>query len=154
MWTQTQREGEPHTFVVVVCVIDALSSDVVILLSALLYQIISIAVKDRSSQFNDRCMLCCCCNKNHLILPWLQTSLSCNPLIAASGETASASQVLPKGPVVRACWCALGAKPWVCPRANKWFCCQDQNLLEGMSRWFPSKIEIQKWIENQEKDFV
>jgi hypothetical protein len=28
------------------------------------------------------------------------------------------------------------------------------NLLEGMSRWFPSKIEIQKWIEDQEKDFV
>jgi hypothetical protein len=23
-----------------------------------------------------------------------------------------------------------------------------------MSRWFPSKIEIQKWIEDQEKDFV
>jgi hypothetical protein len=28
------------------------------------------------------------------------------------------------------------------------------NLLEGMSRWFPSKTEIQKWIEDQEKDFV
>jgi hypothetical protein len=28
------------------------------------------------------------------------------------------------------------------------------NILEGMSRWFPSKIEIQKWIEDQEKDFV
>ena len=23
-----------------------------------------------------------------------------------------------------------------------------------MSRWFPSKTEIQKWIEDQEKDFV
>jgi hypothetical protein len=23
-----------------------------------------------------------------------------------------------------------------------------------MSRWFPSKTEIQKWIENQEKDFA
>jgi hypothetical protein len=28
------------------------------------------------------------------------------------------------------------------------------NLLEGMSRWFPSKTEIQKWIEYQEKDFI
>jgi hypothetical protein len=28
------------------------------------------------------------------------------------------------------------------------------NLFKGMSRWFPSKIEIQKWIEDQEKDFV
>jgi hypothetical protein len=23
-----------------------------------------------------------------------------------------------------------------------------------MSRWFPSKIEIQKWVEDREKDFV
>jgi hypothetical protein len=23
-----------------------------------------------------------------------------------------------------------------------------------MSRWFPSKTEIQKWIEDQERDFV
>jgi hypothetical protein len=28
------------------------------------------------------------------------------------------------------------------------------NLLEGMSRWFPSKTEIQKWIEDQEKEFA
>jgi hypothetical protein len=28
------------------------------------------------------------------------------------------------------------------------------NLLEGMSRWFPAKKKIQKWIEDQEKDFV
>jgi hypothetical protein len=34
--------------------------------------------------------------------------MSCNPLIVASGETASALQVLPKGPIARACWCALG----------------------------------------------
>jgi hypothetical protein len=62
--------------------------------------------------------------------------------------------VLPKGPVVRACWCAPGVEPWVCPCANKWFCCQDKILFKGMSRWFPSKTEIQKWIEDQEKDFV
>jgi hypothetical protein len=80
--------------------------------------------------------------------------MSCNPLITAYGETASASQVLWKGPVVRACWCALGAEPLVFPCANKWFYCRDKNLLEGMSRWFPSKTEIQKWIEDQEKDFV
>jgi hypothetical protein len=72
----------------------------------------------------------------------------------ASGETSSASQVLPKGPVVRTCWCALGAKPWVCPCANKWFHCRDKDLLKGMSRWFPSKTDIQKWIEDQEKDFA
>jgi hypothetical protein len=62
--------------------------------------------------------------------------------------------VLPKGPVVRACWCTLRVEPWVFPCANKWFCCWDRNLLEGMSRWFPLKTEIQKWIEDQEKDFV
>jgi hypothetical protein len=28
------------------------------------------------------------------------------------------------------------------------------NLLEGMSRWFPSKTKIQKWIEDKEKDFA
>jgi hypothetical protein len=43
------------------------------------------------------------------------------------------------------------SEPWVCPCANKWFRCRDQNLCKGMSRWFPSKIskgwiEIQKWI--------
>jgi hypothetical protein len=76
------------------------------------------------------------------------------PPIATSGEIASASQVFLKGLVVRACWCALGAEPWVCPCAKKWFHCWDGNLLEGMSRWFTSKTEIQKWIEDQEKDFV
>jgi hypothetical protein len=80
--------------------------------------------------------------------------MSCNPLIAASSETTSTSQVLPKRPVSRACWWALGAKPWVCPCANKWFCFQDRNLREGMSRWFQSRTKIQKWIEDQEKDFV
>jgi hypothetical protein len=28
------------------------------------------------------------------------------------------------------------------------------NLREGMSRWFPSKTEIQNWIEDQERDFT
>jgi hypothetical protein len=28
------------------------------------------------------------------------------------------------------------------------------NLLEGMSRWFPSKTKIHKWIEDKEKDFA
>jgi hypothetical protein len=59
-----------------------------------------------------------------------------------------------KGPVVRACWCTLGVEPWVFPYANKWFRCRERNILEGMLRWFPSKIEIQKWIEDQEKDFA
>jgi hypothetical protein len=61
--------------------------------------------------------------------------------------------VFPKGPVFRA-WCALGAEPWVFPCANKWFHCRDWNNFKGMSRWFPSKTEIQKWIEDQEKDFA
>jgi hypothetical protein len=62
--------------------------------------------------------------------------------------------VLSKGLVVRDCWCAIRVEPWVFPCANKWFCSQDQDILEGMSRWFPSKTEIQKWIEEQEKDFA
>jgi hypothetical protein len=45
---------------------------------------------------------------NPLDIPLVVDISFCNPLIAASGETASASQVLPKGPVARACWCALG----------------------------------------------
>jgi hypothetical protein len=73
--------------------------------------------------------------------------------ISTLGETASASQVLPKGPIVRDCWCVVRFEPWVCPRANKRLCYWDQDLLEGMSRWFPSKTEIQKWIEEQEKEF-
>jgi hypothetical protein len=28
------------------------------------------------------------------------------------------------------------------------------NLFKGISRWFPSKIDIQKWIEDKEKDFA
>jgi hypothetical protein len=80
--------------------------------------------------------------------------LSYNPLITSLGETASASQVFPKGPVVRACWCTLGAEPWVFPCANKWFRCWDKNVFKGMSRWFPSKTKIQKWMEYQEKDFT
>jgi hypothetical protein len=46
------------------------------------------------------------------------------------------------------------SEPRVCPCANKWFHCWDKNLFKGMSRWFPSKTEIQKWIEDQERDFV
>jgi hypothetical protein len=34
--------------------------------------------------------------------------LSCNPLIFSSGETASASQVLLKGPIARVCCYTLG----------------------------------------------
>jgi hypothetical protein len=48
----------------------------------------------------------------------------------------------------------LSIEPWVRPCANKWFHCQDRDLLEGISRWFPSKTKIQKWIEDQEKKFV
>jgi hypothetical protein len=53
-----------------------------------------------------------------------------------------------------ATWCAIRVEPWFCPYANKWLCCHDMYLLEGMSTWFPSKIEIHKWIEEQEKEFA
>jgi hypothetical protein len=76
------------------------------------------------------------------------------PLIATSGETTSTSQGLLKGPVVRVCWCTARVEPWVWPCANKWLCCRDWDLFEGISRWFPSNTNIQKWIEEQEKDFV
>jgi hypothetical protein len=76
------------------------------------------------------------------------------PPIATLGETASASQVLSKGTVVRVCWCVVRVEPWAYPYANKWFHCRDWDLLEGMSRWFPSKTKIQKWIEEQETEFV
>jgi hypothetical protein len=95
-----------------------------------------------------------------LVIDPLDIALGCRHLcleitpIATSSETTFASQVLPKGPVVRACRCALGDEPWVCPYANKWFHYWDRNLLEGMSRWFPSKTRIQKWIEDQERDFA
>jgi hypothetical protein len=44
--------------------------------------------------------------------------MSYDPPIDTSGETASSSQFLLKGPVVRACWCAIGVEPRVCPCAN------------------------------------
>jgi hypothetical protein len=61
--------------------------------------------------------------------------------------------VLLKGTIVRDYWCTVRVEPWVFPYANKWFYCRDRDLLEGMSRWFPSKTEIHKWIEEQEKEF-
>jgi hypothetical protein len=76
------------------------------------------------------------------------------PPIATSGGTSSSLQLFLKGPIVRACWCALGDEPWVCPCANKWFRWSDQNFLEGMPRWFPSKTNIHKWIEDQENVFA
>jgi hypothetical protein len=76
------------------------------------------------------------------------------PPIDTLGETAFASQVLPKGLVVRACWCVSIVELWVYPCANKWFRCWDWDLLKKMSRWFPLKTEIQNWIEEQEKDFA
>ena len=90
----------------------------------------------------------------HFVFPLVVDTCALQPPIATSGETASALQVLLKGPVVRACWCIVRFEPWVFPFPNKWFCCRDLNLLEGMSRWFPSKTEIQKWIEDQERDFA
>jgi hypothetical protein len=38
--------------------------------------------------------------------------------------------------------------------SKKWFRYQDRDLLEGTSSWFPLKTNIQKWIEEQEKDFM
>jgi hypothetical protein len=62
--------------------------------------------------------------------------------------------VLPKGPVVRVCRCIVRVEPWVYLYANKWFCCQDQDILEGISRWFPLKTKIQNWIEEHERGFA
>jgi hypothetical protein len=76
----------------------------------------------------------------------IDTNVLQNP-IATLVETSSASQLLSKGPIVRACWCVVRAKPWLWTYANKWFHCLDWDLLERMSRWFPLKIELQKWIE-------
>jgi hypothetical protein len=89
-----------------------------------------------------------------LAFPLVVDTCVLQPPIATSGETASTSQVFPKGPVVRAFRCTIRAEPWVFPYSNKWFRCRDRDLLEGMSRWFSSKTEIQKWIEEQEKDFA
>jgi hypothetical protein len=89
-----------------------------------------------------------------LAFPLVVDTCVLQPPITTSCETASTSQVLSKEPVVRAYWCAIRTEPWVCPCSNKWFRCRDWDLLEGMLRWFPSKTEIQKWIEEQEKDFT
>ena len=90
----------------------------------------------------------------HFTFPLVVDTCVLQPPISTSSETASASQVLPKGPIVRACCCIIRVEPRVYPYAKKWFCYRDRDLLEGMSRWFPSKTEIHKWIEEQEKDFV
>jgi hypothetical protein len=50
-----------------------------------------------------------------LAFPLVVDTYVLQPPIATSGETASASQVFPKGLVVRACWCAIRVEPWVCP---------------------------------------
>jgi hypothetical protein len=42
------------------------------------------------------------------------------PLIASSGEIASALQVLQKGLVVRVCWCTVRVEPWVFPCAKNY----------------------------------
>jgi hypothetical protein len=60
-----------------------------------------------------------CCFLDPLAFPLVVDTCVLQPPIATSGETASAPQVLPKGPVVRACWCIVRVEPWVCPCANK-----------------------------------
>jgi hypothetical protein len=42
-----------------------------------------------------------------LAFPLVVDTCVLQPPIATSGETASASQVFPKGPVVRDCWCTI-----------------------------------------------
>jgi hypothetical protein len=60
-----------------------------------------------------------------VLLPWIHFSFhvvvdTCvlQPPITTSGEIASAPQVLPKGPVVRALWCVVRVEPWVFPYAK------------------------------------
>jgi hypothetical protein len=48
----------------------------------------------------------------------------------------------------------LELSPGFGPVPTNGFVAGDMNLSEGMSRWFPSKTKIQKWIEDQEKDFA
>jgi hypothetical protein len=43
----------------------------------------------------------------HFAFPLVVDTYVLQPPIATSGETASASQVLPKGPVVGVCWCTI-----------------------------------------------
>jgi hypothetical protein len=54
----------------------------------------------------------------HFAFPLVVDTCVLQPLIATLGETASASQVFLKGPVVRACWCIVRVEPWVYPCAN------------------------------------
>jgi hypothetical protein len=89
-----------------------------------------------------------------LAFPLVVDTCVLQPPIVTSGETAYALQVFPKGPIVRYCWCAIRSEPWVFSCANKWFRFRDQYLLEGIPRWFPLKTKIQKWIEENEKDFA
>jgi hypothetical protein len=56
---------------------------------------------------------------NHFAFPLVVDTCVLQPPIATSSETASASQVLLKGPVVRVCWCTVRVEPWVFPCANK-----------------------------------
>jgi hypothetical protein len=77
-----------------------------------------------------------------LSFPLVVDTYVLQPPISTSGETTFASQVLFKGLIVSDCWCAIRVEPWVCPCADKWFCYRDQDLLEGMPRWFPSKTKI------------
>jgi hypothetical protein len=48
-----------------------------------------------------------------LTFPLVVDTYVMQPPITTSGETASALQVLPKGLVVRDCWCAIRVEPWV-----------------------------------------
>jgi hypothetical protein len=55
----------------------------------------------------------------HFVFPLVVDICVLQPPIDTLGETASASQVFLKGPIVRACWCALGYEPWVYLCANR-----------------------------------
>jgi hypothetical protein len=53
--------------------------------------------------------------------------------------------VFPKGIIVRACWCALGDEPWVCPCAN--IVGTEEGKVEELRREEPKTSEIAQTIE-------
>ena len=73
---------------------------------------------------------------------------------STSGETSSISQVLPKGPVVRVLLVhCCSVEPWVCPCANKWFHCREEDfeIIKFIEDNAPFTMLVGKpWIERDQ----
>jgi hypothetical protein len=70
-----------------------------------------------------------------LCIPLVVNICVLQPPIATSSEIAYASQVLSKGPIVRAYWCTLGDEPWVCPYVNN---CP---VMQAIDFWVNTTLE-------------